>query len=233
MLTVDRLNLKRGDLNFSYTLTCSPGEVVVLLGPSGGGKSTLLDLIAGFESGDGGLYWGQDSLLACPVSKRPVTTLFQQYNLFEHLTLLQNIALAYVGHIKPNANDYQSILSVAKALQIDDLLHKLPAQLSGGQQQRGALARALLRQRPVLLLDEPFSALDPVLRCECLDLVRSLAQQWQLAVLLVSHQFSDAKRIADRVAFIESGRVVQLATPQILIDAPATPGVMGYLKACL
>lgn len=233
MLVVDALTLQRGPQHFEYSLSCAPGEVVVLLGPSGSGKSTLLDLIAGFEVGQGGLFWQQQALLPLAVAQRPVTTLFQQHNLFEHLSLAQNIALALAGSVKLTDDEQAKVSEVAKALQIEALLDKKPAALSGGQQQRGALARALLRQRPILLLDEPFSALDPVLRCECLALVRQLAERWQLAVLLVSHQLSDAQRIADKVAFIESGRVVQLASPQALVDAPATPAISAYLQACV
>jgi thiamine transport system ATP-binding protein len=232
MLELDKLSLRRDGAIFEYSLSCAPGEVVALLGPSGGGKSTLLDLIAGFEQGDGVLTWQQHSLLGRPVAQRPVTTLFQQHNLFEHLTLAQNIALAYVGRVKLHEAERVEVEAVAQSLSIQSLLDKRPGELSGGQQQRGALARALLRQRPVLLLDEPFSALDPVLRCECLDLVRELAKQWQLAVLLVSHQLSDAKRIADRIAFIEQGRVAQFDAPDDLIHAPATLGIAAYLKAC-
>ena len=208
MLEINQLCAERGEHHFCYDLTCHSGQIVALLGRSGCGKSTLLAMIAGFLPAKGQLDWQGQSLLEQSVAQRPVSSLFQQHNLFEHLSVAQNLALGIKGSLRLNLQERQALEQVAQQLDIHALLAQKPPQLSGGQRQRAALARAILRHRPILLLDEPFSALDPQLCDECLQLVRQLAQQHQLTVLLVTHQLSDAYAIADSIAFIEQGRVV-------------------------
>lgn len=229
MLEVNQLKLIRQGDEFCYDLSCQPGQVVALLGQSGCGKSTLLAMIAGFETASGTLLWQGHSILELPVAQRPVSSLFQQHNLFEHLTVKQNLALGINGRLKLNRYEQERLAKVAEQLAIAPWLTSYPGALSGGQIQRAALARALLRQRPILLLDEPFSALDPVLRADCLTLVRNLADEHQLAVLLVTHQFSDACAIADEVAFIEQGRVIQQCSPQVLQSNPVNAQVAQFL----
>lgn len=230
MLEVKQLKTRRQDLSFCYDLHCHPGQIVALLGASGCGKSTLLAMIGGFIPATGILEWQGESLLDKPVAQRPLSSLFQHYNLFAHLTIWQNLALGMKGSLKLSADEQQRLIQVAKRLSIQDYLQQRPESLSGGQSQRAALARALLRGRPVLLLDEPFSALDPILRDECLQLVKELCYEHQLAILLVTHQFSDARAIADEVAFIEHGRVIQQCSPQALQSHPASDAVSRYLS---
>ncbi|MGY5452417.1 thiamine ABC transporter ATP-binding protein [Agarivorans sp. MS3-6] len=232
MLKINQLSCQREQQLFNYQLDVAAGEVVALLGASGSGKSTLLELIAGFVPATSGeLIWQGENILQQPIAQRPVTSLFQQHNLFHHLTLAQNIALGIAPSLKPSKNQQQQISEVADSLGIADLLQKRPDQVSGGQQQRAALARCLVRQQPILLLDEPFSALDPMLRLECLELVKQLAEQWQLAVLMVTHQWQDASRVAKRVAFIEQGKTQQFAETDTLQNYPANSHIAHYL-AC-
>lgn len=232
MLSISELQCQRHHQQFSYSLEVKPGEVVALLGASGSGKSTLLELISGFVPADqGSLSWKGDDLLALPISQRPVTSLFQQHNLFHHLSLKQNITLGISQQLKLSTAQRQQVSDIADSLGISAILDKRPDQVSGGQQQRAALARCLIRHRPILLLDEPFSALDPMLRLECLELVKQLAEQYQLAVLMVTHQWQDALRVAQRVAFIEQGRTQQFASLKQLEQSPANQHIAHYL-AC-
>jgi len=232
MLSIAKLQCQRQLHHFNYSLEVKPGEVVALLGASGSGKSTLLELIAGFiPASAGDLNWQGESLLALPIAQRPVTSLFQQHNLFHHLSLQQNIALGLSKKLKLNAKQQEQMMQIAEQLGIASILNKRPDQVSGGQQQRAALARCLVQNRPILLLDEPFSALDPMLRLECLELVKQLAEQYQLAVLMVTHQWQDALRVAQRVAFVEQGQTQQFASVEQLQQAPANPHIAHYL-AC-
>lgn len=230
MLEAKGLTAQRGSEQFSYDLRCQAGQIVAILGQSGCGKSTLLAMIGGFIEAEGVLQWNGRSLLNRPVAERPVSNLFQQHNLFEHLSVAQNLALAINHSLKINLQQRAQIEQVAERLEIASMLSKKPPLLSGGQQQRAALARALLRHRPILLLDEPFSALDPILRHESLQIVQELCKEHQLAVLLVTHQWQDAVQIADEVAFIEQGRVVQQCSPQQLESHPANSAIRRYLS---
>ncbi|MFM2483085.1 thiamine ABC transporter ATP-binding protein [Celerinatantimonas sp. YJH-8] len=230
MLDVKALIARRGEHEFCYDFSCHAGQIVAVLGQSGCGKSTLLAMIAGFIKAQGQLSWQGQSLQGLPVAQRPVSSLFQQHNLFEHLNVMQNLALALHRSLRLNDEQRQKIKEVAERLDIVDLMAKFPGDLSGGQRQRAALARALLRERPILLLDEPFSALDPILRDESLRLVSELCREHHLAVLLVTHQWQDAMAIADEVAFIDEGRVVQQCSPEQLLKFPASSQIQHYLK---
>ncbi|MDO6684516.1 MULTISPECIES: thiamine ABC transporter ATP-binding protein [unclassified Agarivorans] len=232
MLSISKLCCVRQQQQFHYQLEVNPGEVVALLGASGCGKSTLLELIAGFvPASSGSLSWLGEDLLNLPIKQRPVTSLFQHHNLFHHLSIEQNIALGLSPSLKLNAQQREQLSQIANNLGIAGLLNKRPDQVSGGQQQRAALARCLVRQQPILLLDEPFSALDPMLRLECLELVKQLAEEWQLAVIMVTHQWQDAQRVAERVAFIEAGTTRQFASPAELLTSPSNAHIARYL-AC-
>lgn len=185
------------------------GEVTAVAGPSGAGKSTLLDLIAGFQSpASGGIKLAGQPVTHLPPAKRPVTQLFQEHNLFMHLTVYQNLALGLVPHGRLTNSQQRQLTQAARRTGIESYLQRKPSALSGGQRQRVAIARCLLRRQPVLLLDEPFSALDPALRQEMLTLVAEIAAEQQLTVLMVSHQPQDALRIASRLLFIDQGRIV-------------------------
>ena len=195
-------------LPMRFTLAVERGERIAVLGPSGAGKSTLLNLIAGFLTpASGSIALDGQPHTHTPPARRPVSMLFQENNLFNHLTIRQNIALGMHPGLKLNAEQTAHLRAIAEQMGIDAMLERLPGELSGGQRQRAALARCLVRQQPVLLLDEPFSALDPALRLEMLTLVADVCQQRQLTLLMVSHSVEDAARIAPRSIVVAEGRI--------------------------
>ena len=190
MLEISNVQFQRPGLTFSYDLSVKAGDILAVQGPSGVGKTTLLDLIAGFEAPQSGsIAWQGQDFLAAPPWDRPVTTVFQSDNLFEHLSCAANVA---IGLDATKRHDSAAIDQAFQRLGIGGLQDRLPGTISGGQQQRVALARALLRGKPVLLLDESFSALDWTTRQGCFDSLREIAKADQMAVLFVSHDSRDA-----------------------------------------
>lgn len=208
MLTLNNLTWIYQHLPMRFSLTLQAGERVAILGPSGAGKSTLLSLIAGFLTADsGGLRWNDDDHTLTPPARRPVSMLFQENNLFPHLTVEQNIGLGLHPGLRLNQQQKQALQAIALRVGLQEHLARLPGQLSGGQRQRVALARCLVRKQPLLLLDEPFSALDPALRQEMLQLVEDVCEEHTITLLMVSHSIEDAARIAPRSILIVDGRV--------------------------
>lgn len=206
-------------LPMRFTLSVQQGERLAVLGPSGAGKSTLLNLIAGFLPPVSGtiLINGQPHTTT-PPARRPVSMLFQENNLFHHLTVRQNIGLGMHPGLKLNPAQAASLQEIAGQMGIDSLLDRLPGELSGGQRQRAALARCLVREQPVLLLDEPFSALDPALRQEMLTLVSDVCQRQHLTLLMVSHSVEDAARIAPRSLVVADGRIAWDGATETLLS---------------
>ena len=222
MLTLNKLTYLYEHLPMRFDLQIDAGERVAILGPSGAGKSTLLSLTAGFLSPVSGqiLLNGVDHS-ATPPAKRPVSMLFQENNLFSHLTVRQNMGLGLHPGLKLTAQQKQELEEIARQVGLSDCLARLPSQLSGGQRQRVALARCLLRSQPILLLDEPFSALDPALRSEMLSLLDKVCGQRQLTLLMVSHNLDDAARIAPRTLLIVDGRIFYDGPTQALVNGSA------------
>ena len=218
------------DMRMQFDLQVGDGEFLALIGPSGAGKSTLLALIAGFERAAGGrvLIGGRDVTHEHP-AVRPVTMLFQDHNLFAHLDVAANVGLGIHPGLKLTPADRARVEAALAQVGLPGLAHRLPSQLSGGERQRVALARSLVRDRPVLLLDEPFAALGPALRREMLDLVRALQAARHLTVLLVSHQPGDALYAATRTAFIYQGHVRQVGPTRDLLDGAAGLELREYL----
>ncbi|MBM6636891.1 thiamine ABC transporter ATP-binding protein ThiQ [Leclercia adecarboxylata] len=208
MLTLTDVTWLYQHLPMRFTLSVRQGELIAVLGPSGAGKSTLLNLVAGFLQPANGRITieGQDHTHTPPAA-RPVSMLFQENNLFTHLTVRQNIGLGMHPGLRLNAGQQQKLSDIAAQMGIGDLLARLPGELSGGQRQRVALARCLVREQPILLLDEPFSALDPALRQEMLLLVKEVSERQGLTMLMVSHSVEDAVRIAPRSVVIADGRI--------------------------
>jgi thiamine transport system ATP-binding protein len=180
------------------------------MGASGSGKSTLLNLLAGFiqpQTDAGQILLDGQRVDHLEPSQRPVTSLFQDHNLFAHMSVFNNLALGIRASLKLTANEKAQVEAALDQVGLKGLGSRLPKQLSGGQRQRVALGRALVRRKPLLLLDEPFSALDPALRQEMAVLVKSLSQQHQLTVLLVTHEPKDVLLLAETVVFIADGGV--------------------------
>ena len=212
MIRLDNVFLADDALPMTFDLQVTVGERIAIVGPSGAGKSTLLNLIAGFVLPTRGEIWlnGENHTQSAPY-ERPVSMLFQENNLFPHLTVQQNLALGLKTTLKLTALEQDQIEQVADAVGLTSFLSRLPNSLSGGQKQRVALARCLLRDKPILLLDEPFSALDPELRLDMLNLIDELCHSKNLTLLLVTHQPSELTGKVDRMLRIENGRISALA----------------------
>ena len=210
MIRLDNVFLADDALPMTFDLQVVAGERIAIVGPSGAGKSTLLNLIAGFVLPTQGNIWlnGENHTRSAPY-ERPVSMLFQENNLFPHLSVQQNLALGLKTSLKLTALEQDQIERVADAVGLTSFLSRLPNSLSGGQKQRVALARCLLRDKPILLLDEPFSALDPELRLEMLNLIDELCHSKNLTLLLVTHQPSELTGKVDRMLRIENGRISQ------------------------
>lgn len=196
------------DLPMTFQLDMEKGKRLAIVGESGSGKSTLLNLIAGFEQASRGELWlNGENHFATEPAKRPVSMLFQDNNLFPHLTVEQNIGLALVASLHLTTAQRVKIQQISAKMGIEPLLDRRADQLSGGQKQRVALARTLLREKPILLLDEPFSALDPERRKELQQLVYQLCEQRNLTLLMVTHQFDEVKALFDYVMYVENGKI--------------------------
>jgi len=219
-------------LPMRFTLEVTRGEQVAVLGPSGAGKSTLLNLIAGFlPPASGSILIDGQPHTTTPPARRPVSMLFQENNLFSHLTVQENIGLGMHPGLKLTPAQRQKLQDIARQMGLDALLNRLPGELSGGQRQRAALARCLVREQPVLLLDEPFSALDPALRQEMLSLVGDVCRQQQLTLLMVSHSVEDAARIAPRSLVVADGRIAwDGKTEELLSGAPQAAALLGITR---
>ena len=201
MLALDRVTFGYGPApTYDFSVEAMAGEVTAIRGASGSGKSTLLDLIAGFlEPAGGTIRINGHTVYRLPPEERPVSILFQAETLFEHLSAARNVALG-LPHPDP-----ARVTAALAELNLGDLANQRAATLSGGQKQRVALARTLLRNKPVLLLDEPFSALDDETRAATRTLVQSLTRKQKWATVLVTHHADDIAAIADRVYVLEGG----------------------------
>ena len=229
MLTLEALTLRQGDFRLTADWSVAPAERVAIIGPSGGGKSTLLMAIAGFISPTSGrVLWQGRDLAEVPPGARPVSILFQDQNLFPHLTLAQNLGLGLSSDLRLTPAERDQIETALHRVGLEGMGARKPAQLSGGQQGRAALARALLRARPVLLLDEPFAALGPALKVEMLELVAEVAAETGAAVLMVTHDPADARRFADKTVLVADG-VAQPPRPTQTLFADPPAALRAYL----
>ena len=206
------------------------GQLTALLGPSGGGKSTLLRIIAGLEKADTGTVniEGIDATRMAP-QKRNVGFVFQHYAVFKHMTVAKNVAFGLEIRRKPKAEVRARVDELLSLVHLSQFADRLPSQLSGGQRQRMALARALAVQPKVLLLDEPFGALDAKVRKELRDWLRRLHDEVPVTTVFVTHDQEEAMEVADEIVVINDGRIEQVGTPDSLYDAPANDFVMGFL----
>ncbi|NNE82214.1 MAG: ATP-binding cassette domain-containing protein [Silicimonas sp.] len=206
MLNLDDIGFARNGFRLTADFQVPGPGITAVIGPSGGGKSTLLSLIAGFETPDAGrILVNNQDITADPPGDRPVAILFQDNNLFPHLDVLANVALGESPRVRPTPATLARSKDALSRVGLEGAEHRHPRDLSGGQQSRAALARILLTDRPVVLMDEAFSALGPALRTDMLELVKTLLPN--ATILMVTHDPEDAKRIADHVIFVDGGTV--------------------------
>ncbi len=212
------------------SLSVPDGSLTALLGPSGGGKSTLLRVIAGLEVPDGGdVLFSGESVTTLPAQERGVGFVFQHYAAFKHMTVRDNIAFGLKIRKRPKAEVRERVDELLGLVHLGGWADRYPAQLSGGQRQRMALARALAVQPRVLLLDEPFGALDATVRKELRDWLRKLHDEVHVTTIFVTHDQEEALEVAQQVAVINAGRIEQTGTPDDLYERPANAFVMGFV----
>ncbi|CAM3330706.1 TOBE-like domain-containing protein [Nocardioides dubius] len=231
-IEVTGINKKFGDFVALEDINVSlpTGQLTALLGPSGGGKSTLLRIIAGLDSADSGAVSieGVDAT-SLPPQKRNVGFVFQHYAVFKHMTVAKNVAFGLEIRKRPKAEIAERVNELLKLVHLEQFAKRLPSQLSGGQRQRLALARALAVEPSVLLLDEPFGALDAKVRKELRDWLRRLHDEVHVTTVFVTHDQEEALEVADQIVVINQGRVEQIGTPDELYDEPANDFVMSFL----
>lgn len=229
MLKLDGLRLRLGGFTLAADLEVPARARVAVIGPSGAGKSTLLAAIAGFLKPEAGrILWEGRDITPLPPGDRPLSILFQDNNLFPHLTARQNAALGIRPSLRLSAEEWARVDAALARVGLAGLGDRRPAALSGGQQGRVALARMLLRRRPLMLLDEPFAALGPALKADMLDLVAEIAEAEGMTALLVSHAPEDARRFAPLTVLVAGGRAAPPApTAALLADPP--PALAAYL----
>ena len=235
-IEIENISKQFGSFNAlkDVSLSIPSGELVALLGPSGSGKTTLLRIISGLESADSGriLFNGQDTTHA-DVRERQVGFVFQHYALFRHLSVFENIAFGLrvrsraTRPAKDKIND--KVMELLRLVQLEGIAKRYPAQLSGGQRQRVALARALAVEPQVLLLDEPFGALDAQLRTELRRWLRKLHDEIHVTSVFVTHDQEEALEVADRIVVMNKGRIEQAGTPDQVYEYPANPFVLNFL----
>ncbi len=235
-ITVSGINKNFGTFQAldNVDLEVGTGELIALLGPSGSGKTTLLRIIAGLENADSGrvLFHGNDTSTQ-GVRERQVGFVFQHYALFKHMSVFDNVAFGL--RVKPRGERLtrkqvrERVNDILKLVQIDWLAGRYPQQLSGGQRQRVALARALITEPTVLLLDEPFGALDAKVRKELRRWLRRLHHEMNITSVFVTHDQEEALEVADRVVVMNHGKIEQIGTPESVYDDPASPFVYEFL----
>jgi sulfate transport system ATP-binding protein len=231
-ITVESVSKRFGDFVAldDVSLTVPDGALTALLGPSGSGKSTLLRVIAGLETPDTGtVRIGGEDTTRLPAQRRGVGFVFQHYAAFKHMTVRDNVAFGLRIRKRPAAEIKARVDELLALVHLEGFAHRYPSQLSGGQRQRMALARALAVEPEVMLLDEPFGALDAKVRKELRDWLRRLHDEVHVTTVFVTHDQEEALEVADQIVVINEGRIEQIGTPDQLYDAPASEFVMSFL----
>jgi sulfate transport system ATP-binding protein len=237
-MSIEALNITKKFGQFTalckVNLEIPSGELVALLGPSGSGKTTLLRIIAGLEFADEGtVRFDGDDITGRSARERRVGFVFQHYALFRHMTVFENIAFGLrvrPRRLRPSESVvHDKVHDLLKLIQLEKLANRLPSQLSGGQRQRVALARALAVEPSVLLLDEPFGALDAKVRLELRRWLRQLHDEIHITSVFVTHDQEEALEVADRVVVMNEGRIEQIGSPDEVYNHPATPFVYRFL----
>jgi thiamine transport system ATP-binding protein len=221
MLRCEGLVIRQGEFRLRADWAVPEGGRVAVIGPSGAGKSTLLMAIAGFVPLEQGrILWNDSDLAGLAPGQRPASLVFQDQNLFPHLTLSQNLGLGLAPNLRLRATEQAQVRKALERVGLGGMGDRRPGSLSGGQQSRAALARALLRARPMLLLDEPFAALGPALKADILALVDEIAGETGALVLMVTHDPRDAQRFARQVILVTEGQAREPAATETLFANP-------------
>lgn len=214
-----------------FDLAVEAGTITAVMGASGSGKTTLLNLIAGFERPETGrVLIGGTDMTARPPSARPVSMVFQENNLFAHLDVAANVGLGRSPSLRLSEADRTEVSAALEHVGLAGKEKRLPGELSGGERQRVALARVLLRRRPVLLLDEPFASLGPGLRREMLTLLSDLHARIGMTILMVTHHPEDARAIAGQIAFLEDGQIVAAGNVDQFFSDTGPPAFRDYIE---
>jgi len=235
MIELESIRKRFGEVDAvrSVSLTVAEGELVSLLGPSGCGKTTTLRIIAGFETPTSGrLRIAGRDMTNVPVERRGLSMVFQNYALFPHLTVFENVAFGLRLRKLPRAEIIEKVKQALAQVGLAELGDRLPRRLSGGQQQRVSLARALVVNPSVLLLDEPLSNLDLKLREQLRDEIRRLQRSLGITAVYVTHDQGEAMAMSDRVAVMRAGRIEQIGTPRSIYEQPATAFVASFIGQC-
>ena len=231
MIKLENVGFRYEDMVMSFNLQVAEGELVGIIGPSGAGKSTLLSLIAGFDDPvSGTISVAEVNMEGVMPDQRPVSMIFQDHNSFAHLDVWTNVALGISPDLKLDPQQRERVDEALARVGLSDFKSRKSTELSGGERQRIAIARALVRDKPILLLDEPFTALGPALRRDMLDLIREIQRERELTVLMVTHQPEDAKYAASRIAFVQNGRITHVLPTKQFFAASAPADISAYLR---
>lgn len=229
MLTLEAVLVRQGEFELWADLSVARGARVAVIGPSGAGKSTLLNVIAGFQGVESGrIVLDGREVTDAPPGARPLSILFQDNNLFPHLSVAQNVGLGLRPNLRLTGAERERVAQALDRVGLRGLEGRKPGQLSGGQQSRAALARILVQDRPLVLLDEPFAALGPALKAEMLDLLQEVLDETGATLILVTHDPQDARRIAPQTILVADGTAAgPMATQDLFADPP--PALRDYL----
>ena len=214
----------------NVNLDVNDKEFLVILGPSGSGKSTLLRLIAGLEElSSGDIYFGPELMNDVQPRDRNISMVFQNFALFPHMTVFDNIAFPLVASNTDTQTITSEVKRISSLLKIDDLLERRPSELSGGEQQRVSLGRAIIKKPQIFLMDEPLSNLDAALRSELRTEIKKLHEELKITFIYVTHDQTEAMTMADRIAIIKDGRVLQVDNPEQIYDFPSTSWIGSFI----
>ena len=230
MIVIENAVFQKRKFSLAVELRVKAHTFAAILGGSGAGKSTLLSIIAGFEElSNGRLLLGGADMHNVPPASRPVSMIFQDHNTFAHLSVWDNVALGISPSLKLNTEQKAQVDAALVRVGLSQFAQRKPGNISGGERQRVALARVLVRKRKILLLDEPFAALDPGLRHDMLDLVSDLRREHALTVLMVTHQPEEALRAADEIIFVADGKVREPIASKTFFNMHDDGAIDAYL----
>jgi thiamine transport system ATP-binding protein len=229
-LEIRAVTFRYEDMMMRFDLTVDEEEFIAIMGPSGAGKSTLLQLIAGFEQPlQGEIRWRGQNITQLPPAERPLSIMFQENNLFAHLDVFTNVALGLSPSLTLSREQRQEAEGALRRVGLEGFGERLPGELSGGERQRVALARTLVRKKPLLLLDEPFAALGPAMKKDMTELIKELQKERNLTILLVTHEPMDAQAAAGHTAFVHDGRILAKRRSEELFKSTDIQELRDYL----